>query len=115
MSNRRKPTRRARPPRRVPQLYPTLPPKASQVLHYAGDVTEHALWRVMGPNTMGEYLTCVEAHYDPETNRTTLGMAYGAHQRPQAPATAGNGPLADALDLRDALEAVQALSAPAEP
>lgn len=36
-----------------------------------------AVGQVMGPTTMREPVTVIEASYDPVTDRTRLGFAYG--------------------------------------
>lgn len=77
----RKKARRPTPIPRQPRAYPKLPPKAAAEMHYAGD-RRGALWQVMGPNSFRERMTVVEATYDPATDRTTLGLAYGVHIRP---------------------------------
>lgn len=51
--------------------------KASRHLNYQGDRTADAIGQVMGPNTLGEFLTVVETEYDPETDKTRHGLAYG--------------------------------------
>jgi hypothetical protein len=43
---------------------------------YYGDVT-HIIGEVKGPNTLDEMLQAVTAVYDPETDRTRVGFAYG--------------------------------------
>lgn len=62
---------------------PTPPPpvpEAYKFLHYTGD-HRHAVGRVMGPTYSGaEVLTVVSATYDPTTDRTRLGLAYGVHR-----------------------------------
>jgi hypothetical protein len=54
-------------------------PVVAQRLNYKGD-RRAAIGQVMGPNTMREYLTVVEAEYDPVADRTRLGLAYGIHR-----------------------------------
>lgn len=54
-------------------------PKASTHLNYKGNCTAEAVGQIMGPNTMGELLTVVEAAYDPAADKTRLGLAYGVH------------------------------------
>lgn len=54
-------------------------PKASTWLNYPGD-HRGSIGEVMGPNTYDEFLTVTEADYDPDTNRTRLGLAYGIHR-----------------------------------
>lgn len=44
--------------------------------HYPGNRVEGAVGRLMGPNTLGEWLTVDEAIYDPETNRTLFVFRY---------------------------------------
>lgn len=48
----------------------------ARFLTYPGDVT-HIVGEVKGPNTLGEFLTAVEAEYDSTTNKTRVGFAYG--------------------------------------
>lgn len=55
-------------------------PAAVRFLTYNGNVTEIVGQVVMGPTTLGEYLTPVSAIYDPETNKTKVGFAYGDHR-----------------------------------
>lgn len=55
--------------------------KASQWATYNGECRE-SVGEVMGPNTMGEYLTVVEALYDPDSNTTRLGFSYGTQEAP---------------------------------
>lgn len=43
---------------------------------YPGDVT-HMIGEVKGPNTTYEMLQAVTAVYDPATDRTRVGFAYG--------------------------------------
>lgn len=45
-------------------------------LNYRGDVTKDAVGQVVGPNTFGEFLTAVEATYDPEADKTRVGFDY---------------------------------------
>lgn len=45
-------------------------------LHYAGDHTKDIVGRVMGPTTVGQFLTVISADYDEITDTTT------AHMRP---------------------------------
>lgn len=54
-------------------------PAATRFLTYPGDCT-HIVGEVKGPNLMGEMLTAVAATYDPETDSTRVGFAYGAHR-----------------------------------
>lgn len=53
-------------------------PKATTHLNYRGD-RRGQVGRVMGPNTLNERLTVVEESYDPDADRTRLGLAYGLH------------------------------------
>lgn len=53
-------------------------PTAVRFATYPTDVTSIVGRQIMGPNTMGEYMTPVSAVYDPATNRTRVGFAYGA-------------------------------------
>lgn len=55
-------------------------PTAQQWATYNGDVTEVVGKQYMGPNLLGEKLTPVVAVYDPETNKTRVGFAYGDHR-----------------------------------
>lgn len=59
---------------------PAPTPKATTFLNYKGPVTSNNIGMVMGPNTMGERLTVVEAVCDPDTDRTRVGLAYGIHE-----------------------------------
>lgn len=59
----------------VPRM--TLPP-ATTWLSYRGDV-RHIVGEVKGPNMLGEWLTAVEADYDPVREMTHVGFAYGIH------------------------------------
>lgn len=46
---------------------------------YPGDATTMATRnQVVGPNTLGEYLTAITAHYNPHTGTTRVGFIYGA-------------------------------------
>lgn len=47
---------------------------------YPGNCTEVVGRQLMGPNTLGERLTPVIAVYDPETDTTRMGFAYGDHR-----------------------------------
>ena len=59
-------------------------PAAVRWLTYNGDVTEGIIGTIMGPNTLGEHLTVVEANYDVETNTTRVGFTY-VHWTPEEP------------------------------
>lgn len=62
-----------------PVVEPAASPKASRHLNYRGDC-RGSVGRVMGPNLLGERLTVVDEVYDPETDMTRLGLAYGIHE-----------------------------------
>lgn len=62
-----------------PVDHPDHNPHPTTHLNYHGD-TRGNLGQIMGPNTMGEYLTVVEEVYNPDTDRTRLGLAYGVHK-----------------------------------
>lgn len=49
---------------------------AQQWATYNGRMT-HMVGEVVGPNMLDEYLTCVEVTYNPQTNKTRAGFAYG--------------------------------------
>ncbi len=51
------------------------PRAASRHANYPGDA-RHIVGEVKGPNTFGEFLTAVDAEYDPATDRTRVGFAY---------------------------------------
>lgn len=53
-------------------------PKATGHMNYPGDC-RHIIGEVKGPNLLDEMLTAVDAKYDPETNMTRVGFAYGVH------------------------------------
>ena len=57
----------------------TVIPPAQKFLNYHADVTE-MLGQVVGPNTLGEYLTCVEVTYDPSTDTSRAGFCYGIYK-----------------------------------
>lgn len=66
---------------------------ASRHLNYRGDCRAN-LGRVMGPNDLGEWLEVVTADYDPATDTTRLGLAYGPSRPPVVtviPAAFGGG------------------------
>ena len=52
-------------------------------LHYPGDVAADTVNRVMGPTTLGQWLTCYHAEYDVTADRTV------AHMRPSTPTELG--------------------------
>jgi hypothetical protein len=54
-------------------------PPPAKFLTYSGDVT-HIVGEVKGPNTLNELVTAVTAVYDPETDKTRVGFAYGDHR-----------------------------------
>ena len=49
---------------------------ALQHATYRGDVT-HMVGQPVGPTMENDFLTAVEATFDPETNTTRVGFAYG--------------------------------------
>ncbi|MDO8308593.1 MAG: hypothetical protein Q7V58_09610 [Actinomycetota bacterium] len=49
---------------------------ASRWVTYPGDVT-HMVGQPVGPTTVGDYLTAVEATHDPDSGTTRVGFAYG--------------------------------------
>ena len=52
-------------------------PHATTWLTYRGDVTAGAtVGMAMGPNTLGETLWVVSAVYDPQADRTRVGLTY---------------------------------------
>ena len=54
-------------------------PTAQKWLNYNADVTE-MVGQVVGPNTFGEYLTCVEVTYDPSSGTSRSGFVYGIYK-----------------------------------
>lgn len=50
--------------------------KAVRWLTYKGD-RRSSVGQQMGPTTMRDYVTAVEAEYDEETDTTRLGFAFG--------------------------------------
>jgi len=52
----------------------TRPP--ARHLTYQGNV-EHIIGQPVGPTTLGDYLTAVTAPYDPATDTTNVGFAFG--------------------------------------
>jgi len=46
---------------------------------YNGDVTE-AVGRIVGPNTLGEWMQVVAADYDASTDRTRLSFAFNVRR-----------------------------------
>lgn len=64
---------------RIPTAPPRPRPKPVAVtwLNYQGDVTTNIeIGRPMGPNTLGEFLYVVDAHYDSTTDKTRVGLSY---------------------------------------
>lgn len=54
-------------------------PFAQKYLNFSGNMV-HMIGEVVGPNTLGEFLTCVEVHYDPNTDKTRAGYCYGIYK-----------------------------------
>lgn len=50
--------------------------KAVENLNYNGELKDIDPRRPLGPNTLGEWLWPVETEYDPQTNRTRLGLSF---------------------------------------
>ena len=59
-------------------------PEAQQWLNFRGRMT-HMIGEVVGPNTLGEFLTCVEVTYDPVQNKTRSGFCYGIYKMVEEP------------------------------
>jgi hypothetical protein len=53
-------------------------PPPSTWLNYAGDQSAMT-GRILGPNTLGEVLTVVSCAYDPQTDRSRVGLAFGVY------------------------------------
>lgn len=49
--------------------------KPLRFANYPGD-QRHAVGEVMGPNTLGELMTVVDATYDETADKTRLGFAF---------------------------------------
>lgn len=49
-------------------------------LNFKG-VLDSQVGTILGPNTMGEYLTVVTQDYDVENDKTRLGLVYGYDER----------------------------------
>ena len=56
-------------------------PPPSTWLNYGGD-QRGLIGQVLGPNTMGEYLTVVFCAYDERDNRSRVGLAFGIYVKP---------------------------------
>lgn len=50
--------------------------QAQTFLNYKGDRSNMQHPQAMGPNTLGEVLYTVSAEYDPETDRTRVGLTW---------------------------------------
>ena len=54
-------------------------PPAARWANYQGDRTAMVGQKV-GPTTLRDYLTAVDAVYDPATDTTRVGFAFGLHE-----------------------------------
>lgn len=57
-------------------------PQPSTWLNYAGD-QRGLVCQVLGPNTLGEYLTVVFCAYDERENKSRVGLAFGVYVKPE--------------------------------
>lgn len=53
-------------------------PPPSTWLNWIGD-QNRIIGRVLGPNLLGELLTVVSCVYDPQTDRSRVGLAFGVY------------------------------------
>jgi hypothetical protein len=56
-------------------------PQPSTWLNYAGD-QRRLIGTVLGPNTLGEFLTVVFCAYDERTGSSRVGLAFGVYVVP---------------------------------
>jgi hypothetical protein len=56
-------------------------PQPSTWLNYAGD-QRGLIGQVLGPNTLGEFLTVVFCAYDEREQKSRVGLAYGVYVKP---------------------------------